>query len=77
VWIAASGLAAAIVIMVAQRVPIPVVKAPTAGGVTLGVLNAYAIRSAGDLDDMLARTSPTILPDVERSGGALRALSKE
>jgi hypothetical protein len=77
VWIAASGVAAAIVIAVAQRVPIPVVEAPTASGVTLGALNAYAMRSVEDLDEILIRTSPEILPNVERPGGALHALSKE
>jgi hypothetical protein len=76
VWIAASGLAAAILIIVAQRTAIPVVEMPDPG-VTLGALNAYAIKSIEDLDAILTRTSPTILPDVERPGGALYALSKE
>jgi hypothetical protein len=76
VWIAAAGLAAAMVIMVTQRTAIPVVQMPDAG-ITLGALNAYAIRSTEDLDDVLMRTSPAILPDVERPGGALYALSKE
>lgn len=76
VWVAASGLAAAMVIMVVQRRATPVVEAPAAG-VTLGTLNAYAIRGVEDLDAVLTRTSPAILPDVERSGGALFALSKE
>jgi hypothetical protein len=76
VWIAASGLAAAMVIMIVQRRATPVVDAPAAG-VTLGALNTYAIRSVEDLDAVLTRTSPTILPDVEKPGGALYALSKE
>jgi hypothetical protein len=76
VWIAASGLAAALVIMVVQRRATPAVEAP-ATGVTLGALNAYAIRGVEDLDAVLTRTSPAILPDVERPGGALYALSKE
>jgi hypothetical protein len=75
VWIAASGLAAAMVIMVVQRTT-PVVEAPAAG-ITLGALNAYAIRGVEDLDAVLTRTSPAILPDVARPGSALYALSKE
>lgn len=77
VWIAASGLAAAVVLMVAQYERTPVVEAPRAVDVTLGALNAYAMRSADDLDKALTRTSSAILPDVERPGGALHALSKE
>ena len=77
VWIAASGLAAAMVIMVVvQRRAAPVVDAPAAG-ITLGALNASAMKSVEDLDAVLTRTSPTILPDVERPGGVLYALSKE
>jgi hypothetical protein len=76
VWIAASGLAAAMVIMVVQRRATPVVEAPAAR-ITLGALNAYAIKGVEDLDDVLTRTSPAMLPDVGRPGGALYALSKE
>jgi hypothetical protein len=35
------------------------------------------MRSAEDLDKALTRTSSAILPDVEKPGGALHALSKE
>lgn len=77
-WIAASGLAAAAVaLMVARYELTPVVEAPRATDVTLGALNAYAMRSAEDLDKALTRTSSAILPDVEKPGGALHALSKE
>jgi hypothetical protein len=74
---AASGLAAAVVIMVARYERTAVVEAPDAVAVTLGALNAHAVRSLEDLDSALTRTSPAILPDVERSRGVLHALSKE
>jgi hypothetical protein len=77
VWIAAAGLAAAVAILVARYEPTPVVEAPRPAGVTLGALNAYAMKSAEDLDKALTTISSAILPDVERSGGALHALSKE
>jgi len=77
VWVAASGLAAAVMIMVARHEPTAVVEAPAAIGVTLGALNAHAARSPEDLDHALTRTSSAILPDVARPGGMLYALSKE
>ena len=61
-WIAASGLAAAMLIMVARRETTTPVAEEPAAGVTLGALNGYAIRSVEDLDAVLTRTSPTILP---------------
>jgi hypothetical protein len=77
VWVAASGLAAAVVTMLVRHEPTPVVEAPAAVSVTLGALNAHAVRSAEDLDKALTRTSSAILPDIERPGGVLHALSKE
>jgi hypothetical protein len=77
VWIAVSGVAAAIAMIIVQRETTPVAEVPQAGGVTLGALNAHAIKSIEDLDAVLTRTSPAILPDVELPGGALHALSKE
>jgi hypothetical protein len=76
VWIAASGLAAAAVLMVVRLEPPPSVVAPDAVAITLGALNTYAVTSPEDLDRALTRTSAAILPDVERSGGALHALSR-
>ena len=76
-WVAASGLAAAVMILVARHEPTAVVEAPAAIGVTLGALNAHAARSPEDLDHVLTRTSSAILPDVARPGGLLYALSKE
>ena len=81
VWAALSGVAAAVVIMVGWREPTTVLEAPPTrargAAVTLGALSAYTAGDAGDLDEILTRTSRTILPDVERPGGVLHALSKE
>jgi len=77
VWIAMSGVAAAVLLMLARYERTPVVEAPRAGGVTLGALNAYVVLGPAQLDDALTRASAVILPDVERPGGALHALSKE
>ena len=77
VWIAMSGVAAAVLLMLARYERTPVVEAPDAAAVTLGALNAYALKSPEDLDIALTKASAGILPDVERPGGALHALSKE
>lgn len=77
VWVVASGLAAAVVIMLVRYEPTTVVEAPATVDVTLGALNASAVKSADDLDNLLTRTSSAILPDVERPGGMLHALSRE
>ena len=76
VWIAAAGLAAA-VIMVARYERKPIVEDGSVDSVTLGALNAHAFTSLEDLDDVLTRLSRTTLPDIEHPGGALKALSKE
>ena len=70
------GIAAAVVIMVGWRVRISVSDAPQ-DAVTLGALTPYVLDESRDLESTLARTSRRILPDVERPGGALHALSKE
>jgi hypothetical protein len=81
VWAALSGVAAAVVIMVGWREQTTVLEGPAtragAAAVTLGALSAYAAGDAGDLDEILTRTSRAILPDVQRPGGVLHALSKE
>jgi hypothetical protein len=81
VWAALSGVAAAVVIMVGWREPTSVLEAPAtrarAAAVTLGDLSAYAAGDASDLDEILTRTSRALLPDVQRPGGVLHALSKE
>src|SRR5262245_40758363 len=74
-WIAASGLAAAVVLLVMRLERTPGVDAPDAVSITLGAFNAYAVKSPEDLDRALTKTSAAILPDVERPGGALHALS--
>jgi hypothetical protein len=76
VWIALSGLAAAGVLMVVRYQRTPVVDSPDTIAITLGALNTYAVKSLDDLDQALTKTSAAILPNVERSGGALHALSK-
>jgi|SoiMetStandDraft_5_1073268.scaffolds.fasta_scaffold41392_2 hypothetical protein len=70
------GIAAAVVIMVGWRVPISVSDAPRTA-VTLGALTPFVLDESRDLESILTRTSRRILPDVERPGGALHALSKE
>jgi hypothetical protein len=75
VWVALSGIAAAVVIMVGWRSQTAVPDTPQIA-VTLGDL-AYALDEAGDLDAILTRTSRALLPDVERSNGVLHALAKE
>jgi hypothetical protein len=77
VWIAMSGVAAAVLLMLARYERAPVVEAPRAAGVTLGALNAYMLMGPEKLDDALTSTSAVTLPDVEWPGGALHALSKE
>jgi hypothetical protein len=77
VWLALSGLAAAVVLMVSWRAQTPLLDAPHTSGLTLGALNAHAARSIDDLDDVLTRTSPVILPRVDRPGSVLYALAKE
>jgi hypothetical protein len=70
------GIAAMVVIMVSWRVRISVSDAPR-NAVTIGELAPYVLDESRDLESTLARTSRRILPDVERPGGALHALSKE
>jgi hypothetical protein len=79
IWIAASGIAAVVVIgvMVARPDPAPAAVASTGQNATIGALNRRAFANAADLDTVLAAMSRAALPDVERSGGALQALSKE
>lgn len=76
VWIAASGLAAAGLLMVVRYQRTPVADSPDTIAITLGALNTHAVKSLDDLDQALTRTSAAILPNVERPGGALHALSK-
>lgn len=76
-WIAMSGIAAAVLLLLARYERTPIVEAPAAAAVTLGALNAYVLKSPDDLDSALTKASAAILPDVERPGGALHALSKE
>jgi hypothetical protein len=77
VWLTLSGLAAAVVLTVSWRAPVPERREPKTAGLTLGSLNAHAIRNIDDLDTVLTETSPAILPRVDRPGGALYALAKE
>jgi hypothetical protein len=77
VWLVLSGLAASVVLMVSWREPVPDLIEPKTAGLTLGALNALAMRSIDDLDTVLAQTSPAILPRVDRPGGVLYALAKE
>ncbi len=70
------GIAATVVLMVGWRARISVPEAPRTA-VTLGELAPYVLDESRDLESTLARTSRRILPDVERPGGALHALSKE
>ena len=78
VWIVASGLAALVIIVaiVVRYERAPAIKRPSVV-VTLGALNAHGLVSAENLDDVLTSTSRAILPDVQRPGGVLQALSKE
>ena len=76
VWVALSGIAAAVVMMVGWPERTAVLDTPRTA-LTLGPLTAYAVDDAADLDAILARTSRAILPDVERSSGMLHALAKE
>jgi len=77
VWFALSGLAAAVMLVVSWREHAPALEAPNAPGLTLGVVNAYALRSIDDLDTVLTQTSPAILPRVDRPGSVLYALAKD
>ena len=77
VWLAFAGLAAAVVLMVSWRGPAPDPIEPKTAGLTLGALSAHAARSIDDLDTVLTRASPAILPRVDRPGSALYALAKE
>ena len=72
-WVVLSGVAAAVVMMVVWRPHTPVPETARTA-FTLGELNAF---DANALETVLVRTSRAILPDVERPGGALHALSKE
>ena len=78
VWIAVPGIAAVVIIvaLVARHDPAPAVESPHVV-ITLGALNARVLASDEDLDAVLTRASRAILPDVERPGGVLQALSKE
>ena len=77
VWIALSGLAAGVVLMVGWREQRLVLDVPNPTRMTVGDLNAYIVRDISDLDGFLTRTSPMILPRVDRPGGVLSALAKE
>jgi len=76
-WLTLSGLAAAVVLTVNWRAPVPDRLGPKTAGLTLGSLNAHAMRSIDDLDTVLTQRSPAILPRVDRPGGDLYALAKE
>lgn len=78
VWTAVSGFAAAVIILaiVARHDPAPAAERPQVL-ITLGALDARALANDDELDAVLTRASRGILPDVERSGGVLQALSKE
>ena len=71
-----AGIAAAVVILVGWRERISISDAPQTT-VTLGALTPYVFDESRDLESALTYTSRKILPDVERSGGVLHALSKE
>jgi hypothetical protein len=77
VWLTLSGLAAAVALTVSWREPVPDLIEPKTAGLTLGSLNAHAMRSIDDLDTVLTQTSPAILPRVDRPGSVLYALAKE
>jgi hypothetical protein len=55
----------------------PELGTPNTADLTLGALNAHAVRSIETLDEVLTQTSPAILPRVDRPGGSLYALAKE
>lgn len=78
VWIAVPGIAAAVIVVaiVARRERAPAVEISRVA-ITLGALNARVLNNDDELDAVLTRASRAILPDVERPGGVLRALSKE
>jgi hypothetical protein len=77
VWLALSGIAAAVVLTVSWREQPSEVEAPTRASLTLGALNAYTVRSLDDLDKVLTQMSPAVLPRVDQPGGVLYALAKE
>ena len=76
-WAALSGIAAAVVLTVSWYERAPVLDTPNTAGLTLGALNAHAVKSIDTLDEVLTQTSPAILPRVDRPGGVLYALAKE
>jgi hypothetical protein len=77
VWLTLSGLSAAVVLTVSWRAPVPDRLDPKTAGLTLGSLNAHAVRSIDDLDTVLTQTSRAILPRVDRPGSVFYALAKE